>query len=193
MKQSLLAFLAMAVFTLLALSQQRVTLHYHGLIHGREYEIAAMNRITEQLTEIQAQAFDEADTESTANPAQRTSTADLSTTPGFDPDDTVPDDIDDYDGYQETAAVYTFNGYPYAFDMSINVCYIDELNPVGTTDEDRCVTTPTLVKQVTITLTEAAPANTTAKTDETDTNSRGRLPVYVKLSRVYSPAALANH
>ena len=193
MKQSLLAFLAMAIFTLLALSQQRVTLHYHGLVHGREYELAAMNKITEQLTAIQTKAFDEADTKSTGDPSQRTSTADLSTIPGIDADDTEIDDIDDYHGYQETAGVHTFNGYPYAFDMSIHVCYIDELNPIGTNDEDRCVSTPTLVKQVTITLTESEPVTAGPETDEDTPNAKGRIPIYVKLSRIYSPAALANH
>ena len=193
MKQSLLAFLAMAVFTLLALTQQRVTLHYHGLVHGREYEIAAMNKITEKLTEIQSKAFDEVDTESTADPAQRTTTTGLTAIPGIEADDTEHDDIDDYDGYQETAGVYTFNGYEYAFDMSISVCYIDEVNPVGTNDEDRCVSAPTLTKQVTITLTETLPTSSAAKTEDEPANTLGRTPVYVKLSRIYSPAALAYH
>ena len=41
MKQTLLAFLAMSMFSLLALSQQRSALKYHGMVHGRDVEMAA--------------------------------------------------------------------------------------------------------------------------------------------------------
>ena len=194
MKQSLLAFLAMAVFTLLALSQQRVTMHYHGLVYGREYEIAAMNKVMDMLTLIQTEAFDEADVASSVDPAQRTTTTDLSTTLGLEVDETDFDDIDDYNGYSDTSSVYKFNGYPYAFDTFIEVCYIDEVNPAGATESDRCVSSPTLAKQVTIIIKESEPESpTTLLPEQEDKNPRQRSPVFVKISRVYSPAALAYH
>lgn len=199
MRQSLLAFLAMAIFTLLALTQQRATMHYHGLVYGREYEIAAMNMITEQLTKIQSEAFDEVDTESTADPSQRTSTDDLTATLGLETDDPEIDDIDDYDGYRDSSFVYMFNGYPYAFDVSIDVCYIDVLNPSGVSDKDRCVSTPTLAKQVTITIKDPETARSASKmggsgtVEDDEGSAEQRYPVFVQISRVYSPAGLANH
>ena len=47
MKQSLLAFLAMSIFSLLALSQQRVMMRHHSIVYGRDAELAAMNMVSD--------------------------------------------------------------------------------------------------------------------------------------------------
>ena len=56
MKQTLLAFLAMSLFSLLALSQQRVALKYHGMVYGRDIEMAGIDMALSWISSIQGAA-----------------------------------------------------------------------------------------------------------------------------------------
>ena len=187
MKQSLLAFLAMSVFSLLALSQQRVVMHYFGLIHGRDYELAAMDLVSDLLGDVRGLAFDQADL-TVSSPGQRRDTDDLSTTMGLDPgeeDISDANDIDDYNGYYVTNALHTFNGNPYTFDWSISVCYVDEMNP-----QNGCLSSgqKSLAKEVRILVKETLPVSESGVQEQP-----GRLPVSVRIQRVFSPGGLAFH
>ena len=188
MKQSLLAFLAMSIFSLLALSQQRVVMKYHGMIYGRDYELAAMNMVSEKLSEIRALAFDEADL-TASSPGQRRATDDLTTAKslgldGGETDITFADDIDDYHQYSQLAELHEFNGLPYAFDWFVTVCYVDEYN-LGS----GCTTNQTLAKEITITLKETLPLDPL----ERKKMDLGRPPIQVTIKRVLSPGGLEFH
>ena len=207
MKQSLLAFLAMSIFSLLALTQQRAAMHYHSLVHGRDYEMAAMNLVSERLSKIETLSFDEADVGIGPN-QQRTSTADLSAAFGLEtgePDELfggyiiAADDIDDYHGFELDALSFDFNGATYAFDIRIDVCYIDALSPASSpiagqtaeqTAKARCQSAKSLAKQVIVSLNETLP---TDMTRAEFTERAGRTPVQVTISRVFSPAGLSFH
>ena len=120
MKQSLLAFLAMAIFTLLALSQQRVMMRHHSIVYGRDTELAAMNMVSDKLAHLQTLSYDEVD-ETVDGINQRKTTDGLTSVSSFGLDaDEEEDgiiaarDIDDYHGYSATET-YTFNRTPYRF------------------------------------------------------------------------------
>ena len=178
MKQTLLAFLAMSMFSLLAISQQRSALKYHGMVHGRDIEMAAIDMVMSWFGSIQTRAFDEADLSLAGSGTPRTSTTGL--TPDFalglesTDDPTQFDDIDDYNGLDTLNMPYPFNGEIYAFDMNIDVRYVNPLNPsnphVGAT----------LAKEVTISVRESG-------------ETIDRPPVTVTLKRVFSPAELRYH
>lgn len=181
MKQTLLAFLAMSTFSLLALSQQRVMMRYHSMIYGRDYELAAMNMVAEKLAVIKTKAFDEADVASGAT-TPRSTTDDLSASLGLDAGESDiihADDVDDFHGYTKQGEVYEFQGNPYVFDWSIQVCYLDA--------NLECITGgKSLLKEVVMTLEESLP-------EDRSQLDLGRPPIRVQLKRVYSPAGLEFH
>ena len=152
MKQTLLAFLAMSMFSLLALSQQRVALKYHGMVHGRDIEMAAIDLVMSWFGDIQTRAFDEADISLAGTGAPRSNTSGL--TPEFSlgleesDDPTQFDDIDDYNGLDTLRMPYEFNNELYAFDVKIDVRYVNPRDPAGP------LTGPTLAKEVTISVKE---------------------------------------
>ena len=178
MKQTLLAFLAMSMFSLLALSQQRAALKYHGMVHGRDIEMAAIDLVMSWFGSIQARAFDEADISLASTGAPRSNTNGL--TPDFalgleeTDDPTQFDDIDDYKGLDTLAMPYLFNNELYAFDMNIDVNYVNPLDPTGP------FVGATLAKEVTISVQESDPPIE-------------RPRVIVEIRRVFSPAELKYH
>ena len=124
----MLAFLAMSIFSLLALSQQRIALRYHSMVYGRDVERAATDLVMTQFGRLQALPFDEADIQAGRHGNPRINTIDLTPANELGPEyvDGVPDldDLDDYNGFQSTIN-HEFNGEIYAFDMGIRVRYID--------------------------------------------------------------------
>lgn len=213
MKQSLLAFLAMAIFSLLALSQQRAAMHYHSLVYGRDYEIAAMNMVSERLAYIETLSFDEADTDS-GPLTQRLETDDLSANMGLELGESSDllgaveligaDDIDDYHLFNLSRVPYEFNGINYAFDLRMEVCYIDPLSPASTplpgqdaeaVARSRCQSGKSLAKQVIVTISEALPATelTAVEAQNSFREQTSRAPIGVTISRVFSPAGLDFH
>ena len=102
MKQTLLAFLAMSLFSLLALSQQRVALKYHGMVYGRDIEIAGVDMALNWMSNIEGAAYDEADTGKNGNPRTKTNGLTL---------------------------VYQFQGRAYPFNLKVDVQYVNPANP----------------------------------------------------------------
>jgi hypothetical protein len=174
MKQTLLAFLAMAIFSLLSFTQQRAALRFHGQVYGRDIERAAMDFALERMSEIESKAFDEADLTA---PELRVNIAGLTGNIGPDTDELGPlafDDIDDYDGY-ESPFVHVFNEAEYAFNLAIDVTYVSLSDPsVALTSG------ASLAKEVALHVTEQTPAGE-------------RAPVTVTLKRTMSPAGLFLH
>lgn len=174
MKQTLLAFLAMAIFSLLAFQQQRASLRVHGQVYGRDIERAAMDFAVQRMAEIEARAFDEVDT---TNPELRVDLAGLTGNLGPDPDEFGPDtfdDIDDFDGYGGTFT-HLFNGALYTFELAVDVRHVSLSDP-------RVVLTSgaSLAKEVTITISEPTPAIE-------------RAPIDITLKRTLSPAGMYLH
>ncbi len=178
MKQTLLAFLAMSLFSLLALSQQRVALKYHGMVYGRDIEIAGVDMALNWISNIEGAAFDEIDTGKNGNP--RTKTNGLTSADALGPemqdflDNSYPDDLDDFNGI-DTLMVYRFQGRNYPFKLKIDVQYVNPINPSQQSP------TPTLTKEVTVAVLEP------------DTLLVDRAPVKVEIKRVFSPAQLRYH
>ena len=178
MKQTLLAFLAMSLFSLLALSQQRVALKYHGMVYGRDIEMAGLDMALNWISNIEGAAFDETDTGAIGNP--RTSVNGLTASDALGPetqdffDNSYPDDLDDFNGI-DTSMVYIFQGRPYPFKLRIDVQYVRTDNP------NVVSMSPTLTKEVTVAVLEA------------DSVVVDRPPVQIELKRIFSPAQLRYH
>ncbi len=178
MKQTLLAFLAMSLFSLLALSQQRVALKYHGMVYGRDIEMAGVDMALTWITNIEGASFDEVDTGATGNP--RTNVNGLTPSDALGPeaqdfmDNSYLDDLDDFNGI-DTSLVHNFQGRPYPFDLEIKVQYVRPDNP------NFASAVPTLTKEVTVSIVER------------DSALADRPPVKVEISRVFSPALLEYH
>ena len=178
MKQTLLAFLAMSLFSLMALSQQRVALKYHGMVYGRDIEMAGVDMALNWISNIEGAAFDETDTGSIGNP--RTNTIGLTNPDALGPepqdfqDNSYPDDLDDFNGI-DTSLVYVFQGREYPFQLNIDVQYVVPSNPSMTS------LTPTLAKEVTVAILEP------------DSLLIDRPPVKVEIKRIFSPALLRYH
>lgn len=178
MKQTLLAFLAMSLFSLLALSQQRVALKYHGMVYGRDIEMAGVDMALTWITNIEGAAFDEVDVGATGNP--RTNVTGLTPSDALGPDaqDLMDgiylDDLDDFNGI-DTSYAHIFQEIQYPFDLKITVQYVRPDNP------NIASSIPTLTKEVTVSVSErnASPVD--------------RPPVKVEISRVFSPALLEYH
>ena len=178
MKQTLLAFLAMSLFSLLALSQQRVALRYHGMVYGRDIEMAGVDMAQNWISNIEGAAFDEVDAGDTGNP--RTNVNGLTAADALGPemqdflDGSFPDDLDDFNGL-DTTLVYVFQGRPYPFQLQIGVQYVRPDNPSLTS------VMPTLTKEVMV------------KVIEPDSSVVDRAPVKIEIRRVFSPAQLKYH
>ncbi|MFK7847310.1 MAG: hypothetical protein AB8G77_18590 [Rhodothermales bacterium] len=178
MKQTLLAFLAMSLFSLLALSQQRVALKYHGMVYGRDIEMAGVDMALNWITSIEGASFDEVDTGTSGNP--RTNTTGLTSSDALGPElqdfqnSEGRDDLDDFNGI-DTSYVYVFQGRDYPFKLKIDVQYVRPDNP------NLMSATPTLTKEVTVAVSES------------DSVMFERPPVKVEIKRVFSPAQLRYH
>lgn len=178
MKQTLLAFLAMSLFSLLALSQQRVALKYHGMVYGRDIEIAGVDMALNWMSNIEGAAYDEADTGKNGNPRTKTNGLTAADALGPEPqdfqDNTFPDDLDDFNGI-DTTLVYQFQGRAYPFNLKVDVQYVNPANP------SLHSANPTLTKEVTVAVLEP------------DTLVIDRAPVKIEIKRVFSPAQLRYH
>ncbi len=178
MKQTLLAFLAMSLFSLLALSQQRVALKYHGMVYGRDIEMAGVDMALTWMTNIEGASFDEVDAGATGNP--RTSVTGLTPSDALGPetqdylDSTPLDDLDDFNGI-DTTYEHIFQDIKYPFDLAVQVQYVRPDNP------NFASATPTLTKEVTVTVVER------------DSALVDRPRVKVEIKRVFSPALLEYH
>ncbi len=174
MKQTLLAFLAMAIFSLLSLSQQRASLRYHGQVYGRDIERAAMDFAMQRMADIESKAFDEADIGVTD---MRVDLAGLTGNIGPEPDELGPlafDDIDDYNGYS-APETHLFNASTYAFQLDVEVRHVSLADPSVTLTSGA-----SLAKEVTVRVSEiATPVE--------------RAPVSITLKRTMSPAGMFLH
>ncbi|MEZ4700131.1 MAG: hypothetical protein R2834_07355 [Rhodothermales bacterium] len=174
MKQTMLAFLAMAIFSLLAFTQQRAALRYHGQVYGRDIERAALDFGLQRMAEIESKAFDETDM---GNPELRVDVSGLTGNIGPDADEYGPstfDDIDDYNGFSGPF-VHVFNNAQYAFDLDVSVRFVTLADP-----EVEMTSGASLAKEVTVRITE----------QETPLE---RAPVEVTLKRTLSPAGMFLH
>lgn len=151
MPQTLLALVAILVFSFFALSQHEAKADAEQFAITAEVEFAAGRLARQRLATVLALDYDEADV---GVPRARTSTTGLST---LGPDDGIAfetaeaqyDDVDDFHGRQRTVSA-DWMDESLAFFDSVSVRYVDPatLAPVAG---------PTLAKEVTV-VVRAAPA-----------------------------------
>lgn len=142
---------AVIVFAFFALTTQSSESEAASTLVEREIETAAHGVAQRWSAQVKARAFDEADT--AGGLGLRTTTAGLTASPAFGPDDTEAgldqfDDVDDFDGLaiQDTALVGAARDRPVAFDVTAAVTY--------RTDALGVSTSATLTKEVALTVTE---------------------------------------
>jgi hypothetical protein len=183
MKQTMLAFLAMSIFSLLSISQQRVALRFHGMVYGRDIEMAATDLVMTQIGRIQSLPFDEADVNLSRRGNPRNNIEDLTPRENLGPEFNLEgepdlDDIDDYNGYQASIQ-HPFNGVIYSFDMSIRVRYKD-LNNLTLLQDTTYDASVSLAKELTVSVKES---------DIPEERPR----VSIEVRRIFSPAELRYH
>ena len=169
MQQTLLAFLAMTLFMLLALNQQRASLRYHSTVYGRDVEMAALDLALRQMATIQSKSFDSS---VIGQNSPLDSPQDLNSTLGQEFENDF-DDVDDYNGFS-ARETHVFNNRPYELDIDATVEYVSDRDP------NVVRTNATFAKQVTITVSEVDPPGT-------------RPPVNVTLTRTLTAAQLFYH
>ncbi len=151
MQQTLLALVAILIFSYFALSQHGARADIDQFAISAEVEFAAGRLARQRLATVLARAFDEADV---GVSRVRTSPAGLST---IGPDDGVAsevndtqyDDVDDYDGLSQPVTA-DWMDQEIAFTDSVSVRYVDPATLVP-------VPGPSMAKEITV-VVRAAPA-----------------------------------
>jgi len=175
MSQTLFALIALFVLSTYALGQLHSSASVARNSVQREAELAAADLARARLAVVTERLFDEADAGSTSirfSAAGLTPIADL----GPDAGETSPvhyDDVDDFhrpDGSAEVDSVAWDRGILY-FDVSTRVRYVE------TSDPDASAASPTLAKEVMVTVTERF------------SGELGRRPVVARLRGVVSAVA----
>lgn len=169
MQQTLLAIVAILVFSFFALNQHRAQAGVERTAIGSEIEALAADVARARLVELTALTYDEADV---GRSDLRNNTSGLSTTLG--PDDgelsaAVYDDLDDFTGQIESRTA-TWEGTDVPFTIAIFVRYVDPDRPSLTS------TSPTLAKEVVVTV------------QETGATAQGRQAALSTLRQVVTPA-----
>lgn len=169
MQQTILALAAVLAFSFFALNQHRANASVEHEALGGEIEMAATELARAQLVELTSLIFDEGDVGTTGF---RTNTTGLSTTLGPDAGESMValyDDVDDFHG-RITTVTSNWDGQPLRFRTGVIVRYVQPTNP------DQTSATPTLAKEVSVTVQEIT------------TGVTNRPPVTVILAQVVSPA-----
>ena len=151
MQQTLFALAALLVFSLTALSEHRsFASSEHRAVVGN-LELAASDVASGYLVRALGRAYDEADVLPEA--PLRLTTVGLTPTLGPEVGETLAtyDDVDDFHGLALTDSML-FDGSGLRFDVAVTVRYVDPANPrTGSA-------TPTLAKEVVVTVVERSPA-----------------------------------
>ncbi|MEM0962051.1 MAG: hypothetical protein AAGK21_05855 [Bacteroidota bacterium] len=154
MPQTLIALIAIVVFSILALQQHETSTETEEFAITAEVEQAATRLARQRLATIVSATFDEADVGVTRT---RTGTANLTLSADFGPDDPVMeevgeasyDDVDDYHLSVTSDVRAPWMGKEIVFSDSVHVEYVD----LGTLASSA---SPTLAKSVTV-FVSAAP------------------------------------
>ncbi len=151
MPQTLLAFLAMMIVTLLAINQQQRVLRIYESMLDDEMEVMAAGVALQALEIIESQAFDSA----TIGGATVTDPSQLTTLPFATGNgcslrglNALCDDVDDFNGMTPDTLTFSMrNGVTYAFEVTATVDY------VTTTGASVAIASaPTYDKQITVIL-----------------------------------------
>lgn len=144
MQQTLLALVAILVFSYFALSQHTAKASTERVALTAEVEMAGARVARQRLANVLARRFDEADAD---EGRVRTSPTGLSTL-GPDTGETTEadyDDVDDVHGQPARTVTTEWMGSTLAFTDSVSVQYLDD-------DTLQPVVGPTLTKEVTVTV-----------------------------------------
>lgn len=148
MQQTLLALVAILIFSFFALSQHEVRADAEVTALSAEVEMAGARLARERLADVLSRRFDEQDeshTRARTTPLGLTAAADL----GPDADETLEadfDDVDDFHGRPARVLETEWMGQRVTFTDSVTVRYI-EYGASGAFEE---VDARTLMKQVTV-------------------------------------------
>ena len=174
MQQTLLALVAILIFSLFALSQHEATADTERFAITAEIEFAAQRAARQRLATVLSFPFDEADV---GQSRARTSTAGLSS---LGPDDGVADetseaqydDVDDFHGAPAQALSEPWMDESLAFWQTTTVRYVT-VGAAGVTES----ALPTLAKEVTVEV-RAAPSGFV-----------GTPQIAARLSQIVTPAS----
>lgn len=147
MPQTLLAVAAILAFSFFALTQHKTNAEIEQNAIASEIELAATDLARDQLVAITSHIYDEADIG--RNDLRRDATG-LSTTLGPDAGETsidLFDDLDDFHGFLDTLTV-DWHGADLQFAVTADIRYVNANQP------DTASTTPTLAKEVVVTIVE---------------------------------------
>jgi hypothetical protein len=175
MPQTILALVAVFILSTYSLSQLRNTAAIERRSVQREIELVAGDVARERLAEITERVFDQADA---AGSSLRLSTAGLTQVADMGPDagETGPalyNDVDDFHQADGSALADSadWDGGTLYFDVMITVRYVDPADP------DAVATSPTLAKEVLVTVAERP------------TGTLRRRPAVTQLRAIVSAAA----
>lgn len=174
MQQTLLAIVAILVFSFFALNQHRAQASVERTAVGSEIEALAADVARARLVELTSLAYDEADV---GRSDLRNNPSGLSTTLGPDGGETTAslyDDLDDYTGQIENH-IAEWEGTDVPFTIVIFVRYVDPDRPSQT------ATSPTLAKEIVVTV------------QETGATAQGRQAAMSSLRQVVTPAWRTMH
>ena len=154
MQQTLLALCGLLIFSIYALGRHQADARVERDAVAGEVELMVTEQARALLTRIVALPYDEADVGATV---PRVNTTGLSVRLGRDSLESTPaayDDVDDWNGFTNPALLATWDGgtgATHTLTASVVVRYVNPTNPTAT------AASPTLAKEVVVTVREAQP------------------------------------
>ena len=130
MQETLLALGALMIIMLIAVNQQRSTIHIHEQVYIREVSQARDDFAVRLLEGISNEmSFDELTMALTDIPTNVSSLSDLLGPDSGETVDSTFDDIDDFDAYRDTF-IHVISADTFFFDVTFSVTYIDDDNTI---------------------------------------------------------------
>jgi|GEM_PF-4755290 len=132
MQETLLALGALMIIMLIAVNQQRSTIHIHEQVYAREISQARDDFAVRLLEGISNEmSFDEQTMALTDIPTNVSSLSDLLGPDLGETVDSTFDDIDDFEAYRDTF-MHVISADTFFFDVTFSVTYIDDDNTTTT-------------------------------------------------------------
>ena len=171
MQQTLLAFLAMLILAVFALTQQRALLFTNEATYDTELEMAATDLAVRRLALVGQRAYDAATTDREVawqvdDPSVFTDAGGLGRQSAWD-----DNDLDDFNADSLALVTHTLNGEFFTFRLGLRVRYVDPATLEAASNE-------TMVKEVEVTVYKPTANLAAPDADPTDR--------YVRLTRLFT-------
>ena len=171
MQQTLLAFLAMLILAVFALTQQRALFFTNEATYDSEFEMAATDLAMRRLALVGRRAYDAATTDREG--AWRMTDPNAFSDPGGLGRQSAWDDndLDDFNADSLALVTHTLNGERFAFRLGLRVRYVDPATLEAASDE-------TMIKEIEVTVYKPTVNLAAPDTDPADR--------YVRLTRLFT-------